>query len=68
MGMKKFAYLFPMGPSIVVSRENLVQLQHRMQREPQAVQDEVADFIKNSSPGDDMVLPTGEFIFCVALS
>ena len=66
--MKKFAYLFPMGPSIVVSRENAVQLQHRMKRETQDIQDEVADFIKNSSPGHDMSLPTGEFIFCTALS
>jgi hypothetical protein len=64
--MKKFAYLFTLGGKIVISRDNLIELQRRVRNEPGDVQAEVADFIKNSSPGDDMQLPTGEFIFCVS--
>ena len=66
--MKKFAYLFTIAGKIVVSRENMVQLRHRMKTEPQAVREEVDEFMALSQPGHDMQLPTGEFIFCVALS
>jgi len=64
--MKRFAYLFTIGGKIVVSRETSVALLHRMKSEPAAVRDEVEDFITTSYPGDDMQLPTGEFIFCTA--
>jgi hypothetical protein len=64
--MKRFAYLFTLGGKIVVSRENEVQLRHRVKSEPKEIRDKVANFIKTSFPGDDMQLPSGEFIFCVA--
>ena len=66
--MKRFAFLFTVGGKIVISRENSLQLQHRMRdgTNSKAVRDDVAHFVEHSFPGDDMSLCTGEVIFCIS--
>ena len=68
MGMKKFAYLFTLGGDIVISRDNSVQLQHRVKNDSEHIRNQVEAFIRDSFPGDHIQLTNGEFIFCTNLA